>query len=689
MKLPANTPVAIKLGLRDLGNNKIATGALIVILGLTIALTLPMLLSRHLEPWNSRLSSVTISGVTFHDGGARTSHAAQLVINGIDLSTGGLDLFTPAGLRPLPGYLDWAGALDYSVPMELEDGTVEQYNPPATAWTAAWTDEDYAAQIAGLDGRLPTAPSEIAISDDFAEHVSLNTTVTQPSIGDVLNIELPQGPTALTVVGQYQAATLPAQALLYSVDPQAMWSTPTGTPMPTYIGLGPALSEPAAEQLITNISELFPHLIWQNWITRNQLESPQFHLNMASTTPFSPAEGPYSPTDSMSFLLPGILGLITLLSIPLYWQNYRRRSKQLGQLARAGAPAGPLWQTQLVPGLVVGLSAATLGFVGGTILHHYTYGQAGNSPQMPISVGNTWLYGLLVSLAAGILPMLVASLLPRVMERLNMRTSRTSPKLKTENEPRTAPQPVDGGLSAPFLFLLAGIGVMSASALVATADTVFAGLALGFTVMIIASYFLVFRIVPRLSAKFSGKELAPRLAARELNQNRAATVNAIMPIATLIGLGAAISVIGRQHQLEPDNDAAAYGNTALLVSLVILALAIFTVFFIALRSTEETRELTTGLELQGVSKEPLQAISGYRSLLITGVAATLGYVLGTAIGIILMVYRGNFESNTYFRPMAALPDVVVVICVVLPVVFSYLLGQLAHSINSKQLTATA
>lgn len=689
MKLPTNTPVAIKLGLRDLGNNKVATGALIVILGLTIALTLPMLLSRHLEPWNSRLSAFVQTSVNFHEGGTGTPLHAQLVVNSLDTSTEDPAIIESAGLELLPAYLGWAGALDYVYPIEVENGSVEQYYPPVTTWTAQWTAEEYAAQINGLKGSLPTAPDEVAVSHDFAERMSLDTPHPQPSIGDVVNLELPQGPTPLTVVGTFNEATVQAEALVFSSDSQAMWSTPTGSPIPSYIGLGPELSEAAEEQLISRISHNYPYMTWQNWITRNQQESPDFQRKIASTQPLSLYEKSYGYTDSMSFLLPGILGLITLLSIPLYWQNYRRRSQQLKQLARAGAPAGPLWLTQLVPGLVVGLGAAALGFVGGTVLHYYTYGPGGLSRQLPISVGNTWLYGLIVSLAAGIAPMLVASLFPRVMDWLSSRTRATSPEHSEEGHLRSAPAPVKGGLSAPLLLILTGMGVMSVSAISASANTVYTGLGIGFITLIAASYFLVFHVIPRLNSRLSNKELAPRLAARELNQNRAATVNAIMPIATLIGLGAAIGVIARQHQLEPDNDASTYTEPVLLISLVILALTSVTVFFIALRGSEETRELTTGLNLQGVTAQTLQSISGYRSLLITSIAAVLGYVLGTAVGIILMVYRGNFEINTYFRPMAALPDVSVVICVVLPVVFSYLLGQLAHTLNSRQLAAVA
>lgn len=676
-----NLPVAIKLGLRDLRNNKIATGILVSVLAIVIALTLPGVMIDHARPIVERVNSYTSQPQRFPapqatDTAAPNGNTVQASLE--NASPSAPSAFESVGLEAIPlvhGSVSFPLLESNYAQCEGSERaqTIADFGADAcvlgAAYSAAdWNDQKLSEQVNLVSGRLPANATEIAF-EVSAEYPVIGNDY---AIGSVLEAASAQGTSPLTVVGHFSTVPWNDNALLHS-DFAAPVDGSTSTEL---LGFGPELSSEQAISLATQFMDVenseqpywFSSTVTKFYTDHDTLTRAATKIPLDEIETYSSNNGTFS-----SLILVGLLTLVTLISVPLYWQSHKRRAAQFELLDRTGLSSGRLVLSRMLPALVTGLLAA----VGGLLLvwsglFNFMFI---NYWGMEVAVGNVYSfsYSAGVALLAGMVPVAIASVLPVLTERLSSTRVPAQAASKREATSRTK-SALFGGVAVLCGLLLAFGSAQFSSAGSVSGFSPITGMVAGLVVVIVGAYFVAAALLSTISRRSSEWPLVRRLAAQELARSMGATVNLVIPLAILTGIGCASTVIGRQHDFEYiDRN---YLELFSVVAMILCLLIILVLMFSVRRTPEELASSRSSLTTQGVFDSEISAINGWRCFILATVSCLTGYILGTVIGAILMIYRAHTDGMP-FIPQSMLPDLTTIIVVVLPISLAYLIGKLS------------
>lgn len=676
-----NLPLALRLGLRDLASNKVATGVLIAIVALVIGVLAPALISARLSAYDARVWFMTDQAATYEPDTNGAPTAIQATTPGYVSFEQTQDMLAEVGLRALPQHLGLLTFPEFPDPFTVD---LLAQNPDAAQdypdgipsaqverWDSQWTDQDLQKLVPLLDGRLPEAKNEIAVERAEA---AIDQPVLLPDlqVGQTVKVGKDGKQSEATVVGTYAAAPYLPEVLSYSASPGA--AEPASLTVAA-IGVGTPFTDEQALNLAAQFSTTFNDY-WGSWSVRNLSLSPELAHTAAAASPLNPFELSMNSAQPLPIAFVGVLAFVSLLSVPLLWQNHRRREMQTEVLRRNGLSERSIWLTRLIPGLIVGLAAGALGLLISLAIIRLTGGNFGYSTAFGLGTNYAWAYLLALCLAAGVISMVVASVISQLVDLV-------AGKREPVSGDGAPVVPARRGFTFPFMLLLVGFGAMATIALRQSPPMADWAMALWFVPVIAGSYVLVGRMLPHVAGRFAEARLPLRLGAKELLIHRSASINAIIAVALLTGIGAAITVIERQHNIENQDPSRGYLEPAIWIAAIIAVLVLMVLYYVTLRSPEELTRTRSGLLRQGVDEETLIAADSHKALLVAGVGGTVGYVLGTITGTLLMVYRDQGDDVYAFKPLAMLPDLTTLIAIVLPVALAYVAGRLAGGRNRK------
>jgi hypothetical protein len=477
-----------------------------------------------------------------------------------------------------------------------------------------------------------------------------------------------------------------------------------------YFAFGPPLSQADTQDLalaISNAPDALPDPV--DWGIASLSDNKELRIQVASTIPLdSEFSGTSTPLGINEFVVElllvaaGVLALITVISVPLYWQNSRRRKLQFAQLERNGVGRYGRLASRLVPALVIGLSAGALGLAGAIWRYSRVEDYVVPGSELPMLVHATALT-ITASFILGLFPPLVASFLAFAAERKSGASLLREVGESAEQNPVPNRQRLSHGQVASIAALV-GLALIVPSALWGNghvsirnwSDVVpLAGMLIGFGAIVVAVYCAPAALLPRVFKAGTRLPLAARVAGREITGKLGSSINAIVPVTAIVGIGSAASVIARQHYLE--GRGSVYESVHLQVAAYLLPVILLIVFFSLLQSPDELRQSKSALSHQGVLPSEVAVIDGYRAVILTAVATVLGYLVGTLAGVMVLIFRHVEtqdmccmpEADTTFKIAALAPTLATLIIVVVPLLLAFPVGWIAGRRNARLVAATA
>lgn len=712
-------PVYVRLALRDLKQNLLGSLVLTVILGITIALTLPGLIGSYQAPYSQRVhyqvhpdnknvlpfststqsaDNTAVQAVVFE---AQQPEKIKDSMKSVGLETQEVshsEINIPEVPNPETQFLN--ATLGAS-----EDQ--DSFRPQVS--NADWSDSRLTSTITMVEGTFPRTAQEIALNvqtlvpfaatpegqtmEDAqaveAAKTFVSTAQTTLAVGNSVRVEMGDSSTTLKVVGWYSSEDFPsAIGATTSFDNSAVFTSHD------LRGYGPALSDDQALSLARAFSNE-QQFAWVDWGIRNLSNNPTLAERAAFSIPFNQFEredNRYSSEPSLQTALV-LGGVVALISIPLHWQNRRRRSEELTQLNRAGMSGRQQVATQFIPAIAIGLGAATIGLALGLILID-PISTFWAQDLMPLTSGNSLLIAVGIALGLGVIPTIFASTIPQVLSQIAVHAEGNDEELaSTTRAARNGSYATTGSATAgkeqdasrfrrlalPIALLALGLLI---ACLTAKGNSFFApgAYCVAAGLLLIGSHYWFSRLFDVLSTAAANKRVSLRIATRELSLQRVSSINAAIAITLISTLGVAIAMIFRQHAIEY-GPAWGYNKVALLVASASAILLLAIMYFISLRGSHELRNLRSPLAQQGVDDSQLRRIDGHRTLILAVVGCATGYVLGTGIAAAVLIGRVNNSSSPGIEPLALLPNAASLIVVFVPIAAAFYIGQLAGQRN--------
>ncbi len=715
-RITENLPTPIKLGLRDLNQNKLPTVVLILLIAAIIAAFLPPAMHQQTMRWHLRSAEIVTAQEYFAQSLEKENNpdlqAAWTFYAGSeapDLSELNLQIS-----QMTTGFISFP---DFNAPeMEVNPEVVYATAATSAVMSADWSDPNLPAKPTFTQGRAPEANNEIALSHELLQHFPGMDTL---AVGDTLTVGTDQFTDSdqhgtYTVVGLYDfPSSDDSQPTLVSYYRSSLLASETivedALLLDRYFAFGPPLSPADTQDLalaISNAPDALPDPV--DWGIASLIDNKELRIQVASTIPLdSEFSGTSTPLGINEFVVElllvaaGVLALITVISVPLYWQNSRRRKLQFAQLERNGVGRYGRLASRLVPALVIGLSAGALGLAGAIWRYSRVEDYVVPGSELPMLVHATALT-ITASFILGLFPPLVASFLAFAAERksgasLLREVGESSELVHTPRGALQHPGPVAAiagiaGITLILVSALAGDGEVGLDSWHTGASVL--GMIVGLCLIVVAIYFGLAALLPHLSSASSRWPLAARIAAREVAGRLGSSISTIIPVAAIAGLCGAMSVIGRQHYLESREPT--YASAPIEIAAYLLPVVLLVVFFSLLQSTEELRHSKSALSHQGVLAHEVAVIDGYRAVILTAVASPLGYLVGMFAGSMVLVYRQvetqdwccGPGADTTFKVAALAPTLGTLIIVVVPLLLAFPIGWVAGRRNARLVAAT-
>lgn len=720
-------PVYIRLALRDLKQNIVGSFVLAIVLGLAIAMTLPGLIDVYQRPHAQRVHfqindtsshARLFSGSTV-DGNGQALHALMLDAQQPEKIN---DSMTSVGLEPLEVIRAEVSFSDIPDPnTELSNAVLGTenflYDFTLQVSNADWTDERPNTDITMIEGRLPRSAQEIAVNTQAlapyaatsegktmedsalvdAAKTFISTAQTKFALGSTLQGEIGGTSSTLTVVGWYSSETFTS-----ALGVSTLSEDDTALVHQDILGYGSALSDNQAIDLARDFSTE-QQAEWSHWGIRNLTEDPAVAQRAAFAIPLNqseresePSQYPSEPSVQTALIL---AGFISLISIPLHWQNRRRRSQELTQLSRAGMSGRQQVVTQLIPAIAVGLGAAIIGLALG-LLFLDPIGRFWASDLMPLTAGRSLLLAVTAAVALGLIPTLIASIIPQII-------SRVAPNSELDDEESAmARKPIEAStvgtrsdtsgesaksriqdLMLPVMLMALGIIIACLTA-AGESNIAPAAYCIATMMILVGTYYWFSRLFDLISSAVASKRVPLRLAARELCLQRVSSINAAVAIALVSMLGVTIATIFKQHAIEygPDRH---YTRDALIIASVLTVLLLAILYVVSLRGDTELRNLRTPLTQQGLHDEELRLIDGYRTLILAVLGCVTGYLLGTGVAAAALITRITNGPSLKLEPLTFVPSSATFVAVIVPILAAFYIGQLAGQRNISLTNANA
>lgn len=706
--LLSRLPVGARLGLRDLTDNKAASVVLVVFLAIIIGVAMPLLLTNHTSTYASRAYQYgTQPEQSIYASPTLPGFQVQAIVNsthaGVDneLEKAGLQAVqTHSANAAIPAISDpwWPECAQEIEQERLKDCA---YSTSLTA--ANWSDPALAAQTKVLAGKLPTQFLEIAIMRTPDNPQELNAA----SVGESLEILVGERLFEYTVVGILDDSA--------HIKTHAIFGTNSFSPSlltEQHLGLGPDLSDQQAYDLGLALNNLTPSdpwtftTGWDDWNLRAFEQNSTLMFAAAKDYPIGRGDlmlNSAYETSLTIWVFIAVLLLITLLSVPMFWQNHKQKTMQELQLKRSGASAFQLSLMRVTPALVLGVSAAILGVLGSfavmVLIGHNEFETSLWKLRLSVSVG----FLIVVPLISGVAPALIASFLPDLTQRFSTYASiRFTAVRHRFDRPWSVVWPVFLLASA---ILVAILNALSANA--KQESQLYAIYAVCGAAVLISAYWLYSWVFTRIayatnasgagsmsdvggsrkdhrvfatSSDASSPPLALRIAAKELQLSSGSAINTCIPITVLTVIAGFATVSGQQHDftyLGQGTLSYPYLDNFLPFSVMIGILILLLAYLVAAQTSTEIQNHRLALARHGMPQRHITAIDGYRALIVTALGGISGYLLGTLLGAFAMIGWVNGYENATFNFRSLLPDANILIAVIAPIALSYLAGKLA------------
>ncbi|MFD2838969.1 hypothetical protein ACFSYH_00055 [Populibacterium corticicola] len=696
-RITENLPTPIRLGLRDLNQNKFATLALILVLTGLISFFVPALLSDYVGGWRWNSDTIVRSHERFSQSAEKEQHPdlqAAWQADSIDPAIDG----AAYGLETVRVAADTLFFPDFQEP-EYDEAEISL---PVYVYATDWDSPRSIVPVTFTQGRAPRSGNEIALSTSISFR---DPELEKLRVGDTVRVSTQMEPDAdsrtFNIVGLYEQqwgdiSLFPVQRADAIVTPHNQLGHELSSDQ--FFAFGRPLSNVDASGLLREISRLYAvnELGNYDWAIANLVDSKDLRRQAVETFPVYSFWGTNEAVYSllMSF---GAVSLVTVVSVPLYWQNARRRKLQFAQLERNGMTRNSRLLSRLTPALIVGVTAAALGFVGSVWRFSYMSSSEYVRSELPLlSHGVT--FSITFCLIFGLLPPLAASLLAYAAERGSAHSLLRDVGESAEQTYVPA-RPFDRSrrvgialwvLAIPLMWFSAHFGA-EPSRLHNIRDLVLLlGMLCGFGLLVVGFYFVLAALLPAISVRGRRWPLAARIAARDVAGRLGSSINTIVPVTVLVGLGVVWSVISRQHYLEDFEET--YADTPFTVAAWLLPVVVLVLFFSLLLSSDELQRSRSALSHQGVLPVEVSMIDGFRAVILACVGVVFGFVLGTFVGAMLMVLRAE-ESfagfDTTFRVASLMPTPATAFIVLVPLLLAFPVGWIAGRRNARLVTATA
>lgn len=676
----ASLPVAIRLALRDLKNNKLRALSFGLLIALTLGLLLPSLVAPQISmiDWGARNSMQQAPGFR-----ASSMPERQL-----------LAVFPGAGnteeefleLYPRASVFEEL-VLVPQIDVVFNDGT--DLTPWGIRVTSALYDQVPLAQtITVLEGRTPAKPGEVALDlEGLAGYPDVAAVFADMSVGQTRTFDTNLGRTTLTLVGTFSPNLPHLGSLMFPIVVAPGTFIMPSQDEEEYIdwlggNFGMAFGTAELEmESATRIAESFVGSLepFQFSIASSSMENAQeFQFQMSRI-----AGG--QPIDSSAYAkitLLGVLVFLAVIGVPMFTLSNQRRQEEMVQLRRSGASTLTLWGSLVTSAFLVAGGAAFLGLLGAFVMLRIRF------PLLPLHIvyASENVAAVVIAAILGAFgTALVAASIPAFFTLQS--TDQLSTAQPVAAEP-IGPKRTSTPVQSKFVWLTLGIGTAVLlyglfSAAASNYQTTGLGtLILGAIILLVGVYLLVPILLNRLVSVTRAQSLPLRLAVRELATRPATTITAIVPVAFVSAFITIFGVISRQHYFE---GVRYYGQPDASYSMVfpilwvpigagiLIVLLTLNATYLSLPQLQQDR---TALQNMGQPSTQTSHTEGTRAALMAGLGVAVGTTVGVLLGLVILTFRYLTAGEQIpLHPGALWAWETYLLAVVLPVAAAYLGGR--------------